>query len=700
MKFFYLITVILVSAAFLAGCGWCHWGGNVVGDGTETTDTTPPTVSLMDPADATTNVAVDSSITATFDEDMDPSTITAATFTLTEPDETEIPGTRTFDEVNNIATFAPSSTLAPDTEYTVTITTGVEDLAGNGLASDVVWTFTTAPNAPTTDTTAPTVSSTSPTHGATGVAVNKRIAATFSEGMNESSIVAAFAVAGPGATPVTGTVAYDVTSNIATFTPDFVLIQNTTYTATITTDGMDLAGNALANEFAWIFTTGNTTDTSRPLVMLTNPANEATGVLINTKITATFSEAIDSSTITAATFTVTGPGTTPVSGNVTYAAVGSSATFTPAENLTLNTFYTVTITTDVQDLAGNALAVDDTWTFTTAETPPSADSVAPTVSSTNPADTATDVPINRRINATFSEAMDPSTISTAHFTVTGPAEAFITGTVTYDVSGNIATFVPTADLAPNVLFTASITTGVNDLAGNALAGTFVWTFTTAGAPAGEIPVDLGLLSTFAAVAGAGLTNSNSGGQTTINGNVGLSPSGTCLGDGFPCSALNPLINGTLYANDPAGIAAAAKADLTFAYDDAFGRPPGTTVNDLSGLVLAPGVYTSGSTMSIAVGGTVMLDAQGDTNAVWIFQVGSSLTVNNNAEVILSNGAKASNVYWAIFGSSTLGSDVVFKGNVLAGASNSLGTGSTVDGRMLCRTGQITLLSNTITAPTP
>jgi hypothetical protein len=188
--------------------------------------------------------------------------------------------------------------------------------------------------------------------------------------------------------------------------------------------------------------------------------------------------------------------------------------------------------------------------------------------------------------------------------------------------------------------------------------------------------------------------------TTLNGDVGLSPTATCLGDGISCAALDPKINGTLYANDPAGIAAHAKADLLLAYSDATSRPPGTLEADLSGKVLAPGVYTSGSTMSIAVSGVLTLDAKGDANAVWIFQVGSALTVNSSAKVLLINGAKAANVFWAIGSSSTLGTSVSFKGTILAQASNSLGTLSVVEGRLLCSTGQITLLSNTVTVPAP
>ncbi|OQY98294.1 MAG: hypothetical protein B6D36_17765 [Planctomycetes bacterium UTPLA1] len=651
-------------------------------------DTTAPMVSSTIPVNAATGVAINTTYTATFTEAMDPSTITTATVTLAGPGATPVAGAVAY--ASNIATFTPTSNLAAGTTFTATITIGAKDLAGNALPSNFVWSFSTG-TAP--DTTAPVVSSTIPVNVATGVAINTTFAATFTEAMDPSTITAATVIlTGPGATPITGTVAY--ASNAATFTPTSNLAAGTTFTATITIGAKDLAGNALASNFVWSFSTGTAADTTAPMVSSTFPVNAATGVAINTTFTATFTEAMDPSTITVATVILTGPGATPVTGTVAYA--GNTATFTPTSNLAAGTTFTATITIGAKDLAGNALASNFVWNFSTGT---AADTTAPTVLSTSPVNTATGVPINKKINATFSEAMDPLTISIANYAVTGPGPTSVTGTVSYDAASDIATFVPIAELAPNSTFTARITTDVKDIAGNALMSAFVWSFTTDTSLA-EAPVNLRSLSSFAVVAGAGLTNSNSAGQTTINGDVGLSPTATCLGDGSPCSALNPLINGTLYANDPGGVAAAAKADLLLAYADAAGRPPGTTVNDLSGMVLAPGVYTSGSTMSIAVGGTLTLDAQGDANAVWIFQIGSSLTVNNSAQVLLINGAKASNVYWAIFASSTVGTNVALKGNVLAGASNSMDTGSTVEGRLLCSTGQITLLSNTVTLPTP
>jgi hypothetical protein len=322
-----------------------------------TPNTTPPTVSSTVPANAATGVAIGGNIAAVFSEAMDPLTISTATFTLKQG-TTVVTGTVTYAGVT--ATFNPLNNLAPLTTYTATITTGARDLAGNALATAFVWSFTTGA-AP--DTTRPTVSSTIPTNAATGVAISGKIAAVFSEAMDPLTISTASFTLKQGTMAVTGTVSYAGVT--ATFNPTTDLAPLTTYTATITTGAKDLASNALATNFVWSFTTGTTPDTTPPTVSSTVPANGASDVSINQTINATFSEDMDPLTISTANFMLTGPGATAVTGTVTYVAAGKIATFTPMSNLAPGTTYTAMITTGAKDLAGNALAADYVWSFST-----------------------------------------------------------------------------------------------------------------------------------------------------------------------------------------------------------------------------------------------------------------------------------------------------------------------------------------------
>ena len=121
----------------------------------------------------------------------------------------------------------------------------------------------------------------------------------------------------------------------------------------------------LASNYVWTFTTRAGPDTTPPLVSATDPANSATNVPTNQKIVATFDKVMNSSTITGTTFTLMGPGVTPVLRTVTYSTIGNTATFTPSSALATSTLYTATITTGVADLSGNALASNYVWTFTT-----------------------------------------------------------------------------------------------------------------------------------------------------------------------------------------------------------------------------------------------------------------------------------------------------------------------------------------------
>ncbi len=328
----------------------------------------PATVSSTNPANGATAVQINRKITATFSKGMDPATLTTATFMVTGT--SSIAGVVTYDTTNNIATFAPAANLPSNAVLIVTVTASAKDIAGNGLVSGGSapnpWTFTTGS---VVDATKPTVSSTSPASGATSVALNQAITATFSKTMDSTTISATTftlkqTVAG---TAVAGTVTYAGTT--ATFSPSAALVASIGYTATVTTGAKDTAGNVLASgglaSNPWTFTTGAAVDNTPPTVTSTIPAGGAVNVPINQSITATFSKMMDPATITTGTFTVAGPGTTSVNGTVTYDVASKVAAFTPATNLASSAMFSATVSTGAKDTSGHALATNKVWTFTT-----------------------------------------------------------------------------------------------------------------------------------------------------------------------------------------------------------------------------------------------------------------------------------------------------------------------------------------------
>jgi Ice-binding-like/Bacterial Ig-like domain len=523
-----------------------------------------------------------------------------------------------------------------------------------------------------------------------GVPINRLITATFDQAMDSSTInLMTFTVTGPGTTSIGGSVAYDATNHIAIFTPTGTLPPGTTITATITTGALSAAEVPLASDYVWTFVTGAASDTVRPTVVSTDPADTATGVPTNQKVTATFSQAMDPTTITGSSFKLTGPGAMQVGGTVTYSTIGTTATFTPDITLTPSVVYTATITTAVQDLAGNSLAANYQWTFTAGGGP---DSTAPVITMTTPADGSSGVALNAGINATFSKPMDPATLNAATFYVTGPSPTPLDGKITYDVASQIVTFTPASPLATTMVYTATITTGATDLAGNPLAADFLWTL-TAGSSSSLAPVDLGAASSFGVFAEAAVTNT---GPTLINGDLGLTP-GTSI-TGF----LPGMVTGTIEINTPAAVA--ALASLGTAYGDAMGRAGAAIVaENLAGLTLDPGLYTSAATSFEITGGNLTLDAHGDPNAVWIFQMPSStLTLTTpTCNVILANGAQFSNVFWQVGSSATIGTGCAMEGNILADTSITLDSGATLHGRALAgaitSSGAVTLDTNSVSA---
>lgn len=345
----YLVFALLLTV-FMAGCS--NGGDGVV---PVVGDTTAPTVTLTVPAPDATDVASNSTVSATFSKEMLATTITSTTFTVTGPGGFVASQVIAYVAADKTAIFTPAANFVAGATYTVKITTGVTDLVGNPLAVDKVWTFTAA--------IAPIVAVTVPAATATEVALTSKITANFSKEMTANTINdTTFTVAGP-AGAVDGVVTYVAVGRSAVFTPAAELAAGIEYTATITTGVKDLAGNPLAANMVWTFTTGTAADTTAPTVLFTDPLNNATEVVTNKKVSATFSEPIDPATIIDANFTIVA-GTNPlITGTLAYS--GLKATFTPTNRLDVNTDYTATIA-GIKDLAGNPLLNGYEWSFRTA----------------------------------------------------------------------------------------------------------------------------------------------------------------------------------------------------------------------------------------------------------------------------------------------------------------------------------------------
>lgn len=448
-----------------------------------------------------------------------------------------------------------------------------------------------------------------------------------------------------------------------------------------------------------------------PIVIATDPVNNATGVAISKKITATFNEPMDAAFINGSTFLLM-QGTNQVSGTVTYA--GNTAIFTPAASLNPNMIYTGIITTGSKDKMHNAMTANYMWSFTTTS--------APTVIATDPANGATDVALNKVITATFSKKMDSTTINANSFLIMQGSNA-INGIVSY--SGNTATFVPTNSFNNNTVYTATITTSGKDSSGTPLTANYTWSFSTLAASAP--PPQLGNVSMFGVFGGsAGITNQ---GLNTIinNGGIGTTGASTLVtgfhdgmtGDVYTETPLNVgNSTGGIYTAAPApGTATSFSkaqqglADANNLYNSISpaSKPGGTDpgAGELGGLTLAPGIYKSASGTFKITNGDLTLDGKGDPNAVWIFQTASGLTVgiagpSGARSVKLINNAQAKNVFWYVGSAATINGagGGVMSGTIVASAGITFSTsGNTVqtvlNGRALSLNASVTMVNTTI-----
>jgi ice-binding like protein/Big-like domain-containing protein len=455
-----------------------------------------------------------------------------------------------------------------------------------------------------------------------------------------------------------------------------------------------------------------------PMVVLTSPANNATGVSLNTAINASFNERMNPLTINTTTFTLK-QGLTTVLGTVTYS--DTTASFSPLTNLAINTTYTATISKAVKDSMGNAMKADYVWSFTTGN---AIDITPPTAISTNPVNTETGVAIDTKVTVLFSEPMNSLTINNTTFLLKHGATA-VSGIVTY--LDSTATFSPLSNLLSNTTYTATITTGAKDLAGNALVSNYVWSFTTGQSVSRP---SLGSASIFGAFGGsAGITNQ---GLNTIinNGSISTTAVSTSItgfhdgttGDVYTQTPLNVGdVTGRIYTAPPFpgtstsfAIATQGLSDATNAYlsISPASKPGGTDpgAGELGGLTLAPGIYKSASGTFKITNGNLTLDAMGDPNAVWIFQTAAGLTVGiagptGARSVILINGAIPANVFWYVGSAATIngagggtmvGTIISSAGITFSTAGNAVQT--VLNGRALSLNASVTMVNTTINVP--
>ena len=611
------------------------------------------------------------------------STVTDASGTITiaigaNPGTSTLSGTATAAVVFGVATFPTLSLDKVGVGYTLAA-------AATGLTGTISTAFTVTAGAATQ--LAFTVQ---PSSAVAGAAIGPAVAVTVRDASGNTVTSASGNItiaigANPGASTLAGTATAAVVNGVATFSTLSLNRVGTGYTLTAAATGLPTATSTAFNV---------TVGTAAQLAFTVLPSNTPAGVAISPNVAVSVRDA-SGNTVTSATNSITvaignNPGASTLSGTATVAAVSGVATFSALSLNRVGTGYTLTAAaTGLTGATSPAFNVTDV--------------VAPTVLTTVPADAATGVSRNPSITATFSEAMAPATLNATTFTLRMGATP-VAGTVTY--AGTTATLIPTTTLAPNTTFTATISTGATDVAGNALAAARIWNFTTVATSAtGPAAVNLGSAGSYVILAKSGVSTT---GATSVVGDIGLSPSAASFITGFGLIldagntfATSSLVTGRVWASDyapptPSNLTTAV-ADMETAYTDAAGRvlPDFTELGagNIDGMTLVPGLYKWGTGVSIPI----VVTLTGGANDVFIFQIGQNLTVGNGAMVTLSGGVQARNVFWQVAGQTTLGTTANFKGIILGQTLIAFNTGAIMTGRAFAQTA-VTLNATAITNP--
>ncbi|MEE8523116.1 MAG: Ig-like domain-containing protein, partial [Thermoanaerobaculia bacterium] len=428
-------------------------------------DTVPPQVAEITPADGSTGHPVNGDVIVRFTEPLREASVTAGVVRLFAA-SAEVPGSVALSGDGLSVTFVPGEQLLDETLHAVEVS-GVRDLTGNLLVGIFESSFTTGIFV---DTVRPTVVRTSPFNGQSDVAVNSPYEIEFSERMDPATLTTANWTVRDNTTfqNVGGMIQVDPDGRTAAFVPEMPFAIGRSHRVTLSTNVLDAAGNRLTGSRSFSFTTAFAPDNERPVLLGISPIDGDSAVPVNALVVLDFSEPL--SIIAALRGLRVEVSGVPVEGSFALSSGNRRVTFTSMEALLPDTVHTVVITTQLTDLVGNPLDNSGSRSFSTGDV---GDVTRPTVTSVDPVNNATDVPIDAIVIAQFSERVNALTVTTASFFVETDFSPIVRvpGSVQVAADRLSATFTPDEQLTPNTRYRVRTFNGITDLTGRTLSST-------------------------------------------------------------------------------------------------------------------------------------------------------------------------------------------------------------------------------------
>jgi|GEM_PF-977248 len=447
-------------------------------------DLTPPRIINFTPADNAVNIPRDQPLTIYFSEPVTPSSVTNSSF-LVLVAGTPVEGEITLGADGKTASFTSSYPFPYSSTVTIIITSEIQDLAGNTLASNTIWNFTIEKEP---DLTPPSIDGVIPADNALNVAYNEAVTVYFSEPMASNTINSNNIIILNGSTPLSSLISLSDDRKTATLRPTTDFPFEALITVFVTTGVKDSAGNSLPSNKIWTFTTGSAPDLTPPTVAEIFPTDNQTDIPTDAIISVALNEPISPSSLNDSTFLVASE-TVTLTGSISISPDGKTAYFTPSLGFPYDSRITVSLTTGINDLAGNHLSLPKTWSFNTMAEP---DIIPPSVVGIFPEENANNVATESSIMATFSEALDPSTLTESTFVVLNGGSA-IPGNLELSPDKKTAVFTAAAGLPAGAAISIILTTDLKDISGNSLTQAKTWNFTTCPAPAVSLPAITGFL---------------------------------------------------------------------------------------------------------------------------------------------------------------------------------------------------------------